>query len=92
MALESFLPGDVVETTYGVGVITSCPSGDGSSAYRVLLWRTPGLSMASSSSAFLQPSAVSFHCRSRGGNGTYTDLRQNFVNHRSWTSSQSRQG
>jgi hypothetical protein len=69
----SFLPGDVVKTVYGVGVITSCPpsssavaSSDPSSghperapSYRVLLWRIPGKSIASSSVAYLQANAVS---------------------------------
>jgi hypothetical protein len=56
---QSFLPGDVVKTSFGVGVIvrgitTTSPF------YKVLLWRIPGKSIGSSSTAYLQPSAVSF--------------------------------
>ena len=64
-------PGDVVETAFGVGVITDCMQGSleeerqnetsstSSISFRVLLWRIPGKSLASSSVAFLQRSAVS---------------------------------
>ena len=66
----TFLPGDVVLTSYGVGVITSCPKETDDSAqassvvlvgapsFRVLLWRIPGKSIGSSSVAHLQRNAV----------------------------------
>ena len=69
----SFRPGDVVETTYGVGVIVACPlkgsasnenqDGDASDLpsslfYRVLLWRLPGRSIASSTIASLRGDAL----------------------------------
>ena len=70
---KPFLPGDVVLTSYGVGVIASCPSTEThidaekpavesisrSPSYNVLLWRSPGKSIASSSHAYLQADAVS---------------------------------
>ena len=65
-----FLPGDVVKTLFGVGVITSCPKHLVDAApeavapsFRVLLWRIPGKSIGSSSVAYLQANAVSY-----GGN------------------------
>jgi hypothetical protein len=65
-----FLPGDVVKTLYGVGVITSCPKHLVDAApetvapsFRVLLWRIPGKSIGSSSVAYLQANVVSY-----GGN------------------------
>jgi len=48
---NDFSPGDVVETTYGVGVIVARPN----LFFRVLLWRTPGRSIGSSSIASLRP-------------------------------------
>lgn len=60
----SFCPGDVVETTYGVGVIVGCPSEEGDSGeisslfYRVLLWRLPGRSIGSSTIASLRADAL----------------------------------
>eukprot|EP00533_Pseudo-nitzschia_delicatissima_P009231 CAMPEP_0116108958 /NCGR_PEP_ID=MMETSP0327-20121206/17070_1 /TAXON_ID=44447 /ORGANISM="Pseudo-nitzschia delicatissima, Strain B596" /LENGTH=1487 /DNA_ID=CAMNT_0003601919 /DNA_START=108 /DNA_END=4571 /DNA_ORIENTATION=- len=54
---NSFCPGDVVETTYGVGVIVGCPS-DESLFYRVLLWRLPGRSIGSSTIASLRGDAL----------------------------------
>jgi hypothetical protein len=68
--IQSFSPGDVVETTYGVGVVVARPlsskvekgddnSDDISSAfYRVLLWRVPGRSIGSSSVASLRPETL----------------------------------
>ena len=58
----TFSPGDVVETTYGVGVIVARPPVNDdadvdpslSLFYRVLLWRVPGKSIGSSSSASLR--------------------------------------
>jgi hypothetical protein len=60
MATErNYVPGDVVETAYGVGVITHCPDDDTVNTFRVMLWRTPGKSIASCSVAFLQANVVS---------------------------------
>ena len=53
-----YVPGDVVETVFGVGVITHCPD-EIVSTFRVMLWRTPGKSIGSCSVAFLQPNTVS---------------------------------
>lgn len=61
-----FVPGDVVETLYGVGVVTKYPKSayektDPSttlSLYQVLLWRLPGKSIGSSSVAYLQSNAL----------------------------------
>eukprot|EP00980_Cylindrotheca_fusiformis_P001670 scaffold381_cov138-Cylindrotheca_fusiformis.AAC.6 len=55
--MAEYNPGDAVETSFGVGVISECPS-NGISAYRVMLWRVPGRSIGSSSVAHLQPSAI----------------------------------
>jgi hypothetical protein len=58
----SFQAGDVVLTTYGVGVIVGGKRND---FYPVRLWRIPGRSMGSSALAHLQSSAVSsidVHC------------------------------
>ena len=52
-----YLPGDVAETSYGVGVIADCPN-DERPTFRVLLWRVPGKSIGSSSVAYLQPHMV----------------------------------
>jgi hypothetical protein len=52
----SFQAGDVVLTTYGVGVIVGGKEND---FYSVRLWRIPGRSIGSSALAHLQPSAVS---------------------------------
>lgn len=51
---SSFSPGDAVWTVYGAGVVVHQQSGQ----YCVRLWRIPGKSIASSSLAYLQPSAV----------------------------------
>ena len=56
-----YSPGDIVETSYGVGVISNCPSETTSTTtffYTVLLWRQPGKSIGSSSIAHLHPNAV----------------------------------
>jgi len=71
MSGANFIPGDVVETTYGVGVIVSkpseadCRSDEGKSNaavpslfYRVLLWRVPGRSIGSSTTASLRRDAL----------------------------------
>jgi hypothetical protein len=55
---HDYVPGDVVETAFGVGVITQCPD-DAVSTVRVMLWRVPGKSLGSSSVGFLQPNVVS---------------------------------
>ena len=71
-----YLPGDVVKTSFGVGVIVrgigrssttpadEPPPDHASSSpfpsYKVLLWRIPGKSVGSSSTAYLQPSAVRY--------------------------------
>ena len=57
---QDYVPGDVVETSYGVGVVTQCPSEE-STFYRILLWRLPGKSIGSSSIASLQHTAVSYY-------------------------------
>lgn len=57
-----YVPGDVVRTLYGVGVITSCPraqeSTDESQFFQVRLWRLPGKSIGSSSLATLRPDVI----------------------------------
>jgi len=64
---DLFRAGDVVETIYGVGVIVARPSKRNdathendscSSFYRVLLWRVPGRSIGSSTTASLRPDAL----------------------------------
>ena len=70
---SSFVPGDVVLTTSGAGVITRCPKNtsktDGeetdasmessSSSYQVLLNRVPGKSIGTASAADVQANTVS---------------------------------
>jgi hypothetical protein len=65
-ALDTSLikPGTVVETTFGVGVIISHRGLDETSPeaapmVELRLWRTPGHSIGTSTSAYLHPSAVS---------------------------------
>ena len=58
MTHPEYAPGDVVETSYGVGVVTNCPTEE-RNIFRILLWRIPGKSIGSSSIAYLQPNAVS---------------------------------
>ena len=67
MEKTSYLPGDVVETAYGVGVVVQGDShknnkeeeeSSSTSFYRVLLGRIPGRSIGSSSPAVLQPNMV----------------------------------
>lgn len=65
-ALDTSLikPGTVVETTFGVGVIIAhrgldAMSADTAPMVELRLWRTPGHSIGTSTSAFLHPSAVS---------------------------------
>jgi hypothetical protein len=57
-----YVPGDVVRTLYGVGVIASCPraqeSTDESQFFQVRLWRLPGKSIGSSSLATLRPDVI----------------------------------
>ena len=57
---NSYKPGDVVETSFGVGVIADDDDGgeSSSSSFRVMLWRVPGKSIGSCAVAFLQPQAV----------------------------------
>ena len=50
-------PGTVVETTFGVGVVIGNEPGD-HGAVRVQLWRVPGRSIGTATTAYLQPSAV----------------------------------
>ncbi|CAJ1927844.1 unnamed protein product [Cylindrotheca closterium] len=57
MAMEELNPGDVVETSFGVGVIASCP-GEESAFFKVMLWRIPGKSMGSSSTAHIQRDSI----------------------------------
>jgi hypothetical protein len=56
-------PGTVVETTFGVGVIISHRGLDETDTsppmVELRLWRTPGHSIGTSTSAYLHPSAVS---------------------------------
>ena len=53
-------PGTVVETAFGVGVIISHRGLDSTAPIvEVRLWRTPGHSIGTSTSAYLHPSAVS---------------------------------
>ena len=52
---NTYAPGDVVETAYGVGVIATIDD----LFYRVMLWRLPGKSIGSSSVASVRPDAVS---------------------------------
>jgi hypothetical protein len=54
-AKGSYTAGDVVLTTYGVGVIVQKRT-DGSFAIR--LWRIPGKSVGSAAQAFLQPTTI----------------------------------
>lgn len=54
---RSYLPGDVVRTSFGVGVLTSCPSDD-SDQFRARLWRVPGKSIGSSVVAYLRSDAI----------------------------------
>lgn len=69
--MASWLPGDVVLTSFGVGVIVSCPTKSSveetdvetfHSNYHVRMWRVPGKSIGSTSTAYLQPDAVSLLC------------------------------
>lgn len=60
-------PGTVVETTFGVGVVIGPDNNNntpGTSAtthcpVQVQLWRLPGRSLGTGTTAYLQPSAVS---------------------------------
>lgn len=52
--MSSVKAGDVVETTYGVGVIVETRAAD----VVVRLWRQPGKSIASAAVAHLQKTAV----------------------------------
>lgn len=57
-----YMPGDVVRTAFGVGVLIANSSARQDStdgANQVRLWRTPGRSIASSSVAYLRSDAVS---------------------------------
>ena len=54
------LPGDIVKSTYGIGVLVALPSSepDESKFYRVSLWRIPGKSVGSTSTAYLNKEAI----------------------------------
>lgn len=67
-AKGSYTAGDVVLTTYGVGVVVQ-KRADGSFAIR--LWRIPGKSVGSAAQAFLQPTTVS---EAAGGTLEWTTL------------------
>ena len=57
--MTSYLPGDVVKTAYGIGVVIALPSSNGlPSFYQVSLWRLPGKSVGSSSTAYLNQDAL----------------------------------
>lgn len=56
--MESWSPGDIVLTSYGVGVVVGCPENE-VKHFDVRLWRNPGKSVGSTATAYLQPSAVS---------------------------------
>jgi hypothetical protein len=65
--MASWLPGDVVLTSFGVGVIVSCPTKSNEietdmatfhSNHHVVMWRVPGKSIGSASTAYLQNDAV----------------------------------
>ena len=51
-------PGTVVETTFGVGVVIASGSGSSNKQVQVQLWRLPGRSLGTATTAYLQPSAV----------------------------------
>jgi hypothetical protein len=57
-----YVPGDVVRTLYGVGVLIGClPTNEStkeSVLFQVRLWRIPGKSIGSTSLAFLRPDAI----------------------------------
>eukprot|EP00934_Nitzschia_sp_Nitz4_P002390 Nitzschia sp. Nitz4//scaffold206_size41850//33575//38100//NITZ4_007428-RA/size41850-snap-gene-0.6-mRNA-1//-1//CDS//3329541583//2385//frame0 len=56
---SQYVPGDIVQTTLGAGVIAQCPSGDDpGSPFQVLLWRLPGKSVGTASVAYLQPDVI----------------------------------
>jgi hypothetical protein len=69
--------GDVVQTSYGVGVLIGTPSQNDSTdtAYQVRLWRMPGRSIGSSSVAYLHSDAVS----SSNFVGKYISLKSIFL-------------
>ena len=84
-----YLPGDVVKTSFGVGVIvrgigssnTTAPADEPPDhaasffpSYKVLLWRIPGKSVGSSSTAYLQPSAVRYDTYASTYSPTQTKL------------------
>ena len=58
--MASFLPGDIVKSTYGIGVLVALPSPDPAESkfYQVSLWRIPGRSVGSSSTAYLNKEAI----------------------------------
>ncbi|KAG7340392.1 hypothetical protein IV203_023935 [Nitzschia inconspicua] len=85
-----FYPGDVVETTYGVGVVvttTRTPpptttltnnnndTTNNNILYQVLLWRIPGQSIASSTVAYLQSSAIRSNKKLPAAPGMITYLK-----------------
>lgn len=64
-----YVSGDVVQTVFGAGVVTQCPSSSSSSSaaessspssafYEVLLWRLPGKAISSTSVAYLRHDAL----------------------------------
>jgi len=64
-SMASYLPGDVVRTSYGIGVLVAVPLADSHSedpsfslSYQVSLWRLPGKSVGSSSTAYLNKDSM----------------------------------
>ena len=60
--MAAWCPGDVVLTSFGVGVIVSCPTkseNDETTHYDVRLWRDQGKSIGTTATAYLQSAAVS---------------------------------
>ena len=58
----SYVPGDVVRSAFGVGVLVACPLAKDNTTdgiYQLRLWRIPGRSIGSSSVAYLRSDAVS---------------------------------
>lgn len=56
---KKYAPGDVVETSSGVGVVLRCPNKDEDvTSYQVLLGRIPGKSIATADVKLLQADEV----------------------------------
>lgn len=75
--MGDWLPGDAVLTSFGVGVVVRCPNtleddetqtevaeaSQRTRHYHVRVWRTPGKSIGTTSTAYLQADAVSLKCK-----------------------------